>query len=575
MPKLFTPTILNQRKFDKTVLIAAIPFLIFCGLLFKNISYPLFTNDEAETVVHSQQILKYGYPKMHDGKNFLFLGNVPGLGYKTSADANITMPWGHYYFAALPVFLSQYIDDFYTKTGFIRFSFALLGLIGLVIFILSVRNFYKDRISFYQAAAAFFIINAFSVPLLLNMREARYYSAVIFIASGFCYLFIRHFIQNKLPYRKYAVQMSVVLFFAYQINVPVFIIFCVSFALYRGLFFAIDLFTSAKKDFKESVLEEIKNFAPLAITGVLISPFIIFFETFSTIEKATAEARYNPETYTAFIERIYYVLKTQGLLYIILIVKYISLPIIALKLKNSFGKKSASDFSLEKTSFFLTLFFICFCLIIAKLPLPMMHARYFIVLQPVMALTFLLDFLIIVRYLKSIFPSKNVLVSSSTFIVFLLLLITITTEKQRDYFKEYLYQINHQYQGSLDFLIPFIKEHFKKTDNLVLATNYEELSYIYYLNCKVILGANINPEDEADSRLQPDILIYRKSWGHNFAPYNDFLQRANYQRISFPVLDLRINNITELDYIVPHLYRTPYTDDESRKTDIHIRADRL
>ena len=39
----------------------------------------------------------------------------------------------------------------------------------------------------------------------------------------------------------------------------------------------------------------------------------------------------------------------------------------------------------------------------------------------------------------------------------------------------------------LDYTIPFIKEKYPTSDTLVIAANYEETSYMYYLKSKVVV----------------------------------------------------------------------------------------
>ncbi len=51
--------------------------IIFAFSLFKNIAHPLLWNDESETAMFARRILEYGYPKVHDGKNILYLMALP------------------------------------------------------------------------------------------------------------------------------------------------------------------------------------------------------------------------------------------------------------------------------------------------------------------------------------------------------------------------------------------------------------------------------------------------------------------------------------------------------------------
>src|SRR5437867_11263344 len=98
---------------------------LFCVLLYKNISYPLLWNDETDTAMAARQILKYGYPKVHDGKNIIFLPEeATWIGYKPAYDMNVAMTWGGFYFATIGVFFGDLVEDMYLKSALVRVPFA-------------------------------------------------------------------------------------------------------------------------------------------------------------------------------------------------------------------------------------------------------------------------------------------------------------------------------------------------------------------------------------------------------------------------------------------------------------------
>ena len=104
------------------------------------------------------------------------------------------------------------------------------------------------------------------------------------------------------------------------------------------------------------------------------------------------------------------------------------------------------------------------------------------------------------------------------------------------------------YKGPLDYTIPYIKEKYRESDKLIIAANYEETSYMYYLKSKVVIGFVGNNLKE-DMKTQPHILSYRKIWG-NFADiFQDYMHKARYEGIVLPVYDNPVNNIPELNFI--------------------------
>lgn len=117
----------------------------------------------------------------------------------------------------------------------------------------------------------------------------------------------------------------------------------------------------------------------------------------------------------------------------------------------------------------------------------------------------------------------------------------------------YTYSLFHQYKGPLDYAIPYIQQHFADPSKLTIATNYEETSYMYYLNSHVIIGFTGN-NIAYDKTLQPDIIIIRKAWQNNRNVLIDMKTKGYYQTVRLPVLDYAMNNIPE-SYV--HLYKTP------------------
>jgi hypothetical protein len=236
------------------------------------------------------------------------------------------------------------------------------------------------------------------------------------------------------------------------------------------------------------------------------------------------------------------------------------------------ARKSLYDFDRHKVLFsqFLTIFFIVYFFSVGRLP-TFPYTRYFIPMQPVLAIIIILDLAVIFNFLSH-YRSSAVGYTR----VFLAIIVTgfimLNISGNSNYLKGHLYEISNQYQGPLDYVIPFIKERYANPGDLVIATNYEETSFMYYLNAKVIVGYVGNNLEE-DARMQPDIIVYRKLWG-NFAPiFTNYLQQASYERISFPVLDYTVNNIPELHFRphIQHRFRTLETAAEQEKTDIYIR----
>jgi hypothetical protein len=254
--------------------------------------------------------------------------------------------------------------------------------------------------------------------------------------------------------------------------------------------------------------------------------------------------------------------------YLAILLKFGLLFCLVLKLFN----KSPFPFDMPKAAFsnFLTILFITYFVAIAKIP-NFLFTRYFIPLQPVLALIIILDSAVLYNFFSRWRSVAAVYCKGALIIIFTgAVLFNVATSL--DNIEGHVYELSHPYKGPLDYVIPFIKERYAATDNLVIATNYEETSFMYYLNAKVIVGF-VGNNLEQDSRIVPDVIVYRKAWPKFREVFSAFLTRGRYGRISFPIDDYPTNNIPELNWSPPyvHRFRTVETEDNWMKADIYLR----
>jgi hypothetical protein len=560
--------------------------MLFLVSLFKNIAYPLFWADESMTVMGGVRVLEFGYPKVHAGKNVFYdlLHPNVSLGIDEKTDAYIGgTSWGHYYFAILGIKLAEMSDDLFTKTAIIRVPFAVIGLAGLVILAFFATQFFHTKLSKTGFLTLFVFFELISVPLVLHLREARYYPLAVFITALAIFVYARYLILKNIRYSIYSILLIVSLLLSFFIFSPLYFIFVASMLSFESILLIKQLVSgyrrrkqpacTATPELNGSFRTYLLCLLPIVFSLIPVYPLLVFFKTFYI---AGEMAKYNFELFHtdkigmfwANLEVLWRFFASSDFVYLAIFLKISLLLCFFLKL----AAKSIYDFDRPKVFFslFLTIFFIVYFFTVCKLP-SFPYTRYYIPLQPVLAVIIILDLSVIFDFMSHHRSfAKGYARTILGMIVAGFIMVNIIGNSH--YLKGHLYEISHQYRGPLDYVIPFIKEKYTNTGGLVIATNYEETSFMYYLNARVIVGYVGNNLEE-DARMQPDIIVYRKLW-ENFEPiFATFLREGPYERITFPVFDYTVNNIPELHFRLPiqHQFRTLETADEREKTDMYIR----
>ena len=124
----------------------------------------------------------------------------------------------------------------------------------------------------------------------------------------------------------------------------------------------------------------------------------------------------------------------------------------------------------------------------------------------------------------------------------------------------------------MDYVIPYLAENYRDPTSLVIATNYEEGVYMYYLGSKVTVGFVGNNLEE-DSKVQPDIIIPRMGRDNNLILLNELMSRDHYREVTFPIYDYQFNNIAELSLPIAHLFKTKYAQTDEEKFRIYVKED--
>lgn len=514
--------------------VLAILILIFLFSVFRHIAYPLFWADEGMTVVGAQRVMEFGFPKVHDGKNVFYdlRHDNPELGIDPETDAYIGgAGWGQYYFGTIGVAIAQNFSDNYTKTAIIRSSFAIVGILALFSFLFLLTGLFEKRSAKLNFAIGFVAVIMLSVSLVLHIREARYYSLALFCILLLNGIYISHrFLKKHSPYIV-AGLFALLLSMLFMIFAPAFFIMMVVFGVSE---FVIIIAALIKKQTVMEIFISAKGIAiGMTVALIAVIPLIIYFKTF---EISSAMAEYNKFNFNVYSKNLEVILRYFYKFELLWL--FLAFKILMLAGWFKVDKKSA----IFKASLFLTFMAIVFAVLIARVP-NFIYTRYIVYLQPVLAAVILLDFFIITQSYPSKF-SINKLVPTGVFVLFLIFHINTNSENLSGRIAE----LKEPYKGPLDYTIPFIQEKYENTDTLVIAANYEETSYMYYLNSKVIVGFVGNNLKE-DATADPDIVCYRKSWGRLADVFNGFFKKSRYLTQTFEVYDSPVNNIPELNFM--------------------------
>jgi len=547
---------------------------LFCFSVLKHISYPLLWQDEAETAMYAKRIIQFGYPKVHDGKNTIYqlIHPNPDLGVDKKTDAFIGSGWGMYYFAAIGVALAENVNDIYQKTALVRMPFSIIGILGILIFAFAAATlFIARRTSILLFLVSFILLELFSISLTLHLREVRYYSLVIFLSACLLFIYIHNGFIKKWNQTIYGFALIILLFLIFNTFYPLYIAFFVAIFLYESINIILEhlkeksLLNQQNTCNKNSMLSSVlwKKFSirllPLLLSLFSTLPLFVFYNIFDISQEFSRYYRFDILVYYQHITRVVVFFHRYEFLYIALTIKIVL--IVLWKLKNNFLFDDNSK-RIFRVSNFLSLLFVISILVISRIPSPMWE-RYVIVCQPILMIILLLDAFIIwdclgKRKLKIIFAFV------------LIILAAITPENKIKSVEGHAYELFHQYQGPLDYLIPFIKSKYEDTRNLVIATNYEEYSYMYYLDSRITIGSwGYNLKE--DLKILPDIIIFRKGPNRNPEIFNEILAKGKYRRTVFPVYDYPVNNIPELILNPHHLFKTPFSQNDLECVDIYLK----
>ncbi len=537
----------------------AVAFL-FLTALFKHISYPLIWHDESDTVMFAQRVLEYGYPKVHGPKNIVYGLEGPDLLVDPRTDAYTGAPWSAYYFGSIGVALARGVDDLYGKTALLRIPFAVIGALGMFLFLISVLDSVGSKASRrILFSIQYWALATYSVSLLLHLREARYYSLIIFLSAALLLVFVRHHIYGRMAFGRYCGCVTLLLFLIFNTFYPAYPVFLVVIGIHH-LWEAFFVKESGRVRWRWLL----RSSSPLLLSLFTTLPLLLYFDFLGQTQGWLGDAAIR-----AYVSSLSVTLA--NLLRFEFLVPALAIRL-GLLLQRGFRKTEAHSASTREPraqiSRFLWLFIVIYWLIVSRSPF--IWERYFIVLSPILIVVVLLDAW---TFRDRIGEPRHRWVTPTTAAA-VTIVFAASCWLRIPEFRGRMYEITHPFKGPLDFVIPYLQQNYSNPEELVIATNYEDPAYMYYLGSHVIVGyygANL----AADIELYPDIIVPRP-WANQRDSLRKLAERGEYEIKSFPVKSLMANNIPGLSPVNPgglvHHFFAPRV---SRKEEVQLILERV
>ncbi len=162
-------------------------FIIASILLFSNLGNQYMWQDEAETASLAKNILRFGLPKVYDGRNIILLDMFDYPENYLAGQLWRGQPW-------LAIYIASFSFSIFGLTTLAaRLPFAFMGILSLLLTYLLARRLFRER----SVANLAVLLLALSVPFLLHSRQCRYYSPGILLTLLSIHLYLNYIDKRR------------------------------------------------------------------------------------------------------------------------------------------------------------------------------------------------------------------------------------------------------------------------------------------------------------------------------------------------------------------------------------------
>jgi len=480
---------------------------------------PLLWNDEADTAVIGQRVLRHGLPVVTGEPTLAYLVRPEHV---RSGGVYTAGVWGQYYLAALGVWLAEGVDDLYARTARVRLVFALTGYAALAALAIGLSPLAGPgpwRIAF---VAGVLIADCVSISLILHLREVRYHAPAVLLTSLVCVLHARRHLLGRLSLRGWLVGGSLASIALFDFFPPIFGSLGLVLAGAIGVRIARGGATGRLRRWLVEV-------SPLAVSAVCALGIFVAMGLLEQAEFVSATS-----TTRSYARNLHFAVS--GLLrFEFLGPALIAHAGVVWVTRGRIGSDASTERRTAFSGFVLALVAVHVLLVST---FPLVWERYLIPLSPLLGAALVLDLISLVGALRAVDPAVRWRPRAACAVAALAAVASLAVRAPE--LRGRVEEIARPVQGPLDALIPYLKEHYRDPGSLVIATNYEGPAYTYYLGSHVVVGYYGQNMAE-DSRASPDVIVPRP-WPRGIRTLLAMSRAATYRRVGLPVRQQRTNN---------------------------------
>jgi hypothetical protein len=398
---------------------------------------------------------------------------------------------------------------------------------------------------------------AASTSLVLHLREVRYYPLLVLLVAAIVAVELRTAVLARASAARRCALLVPLL-------VALFLTFHPAWAATAAAL-AVEALLRARREARGAAPRArvfLRQLAPVLASLLAVVPLAGFFEIARISSRFSEQFELGVRVYLENLGSVAEFLFLHAALGPALVVR----AGLALTLQRR-GARARDPARARASSALLWRFALVYCALVAANPI--LFERYFLPALPALAGALLLDASRWLRVADTGARARAVVAAT------LAACAAFFAVLQAPFLADRWQELRQPYRGPLDFAIAFLRESYADPASLVIATNYEACSLMYYLGSRVV-GDNLNANPDQDLRQRFDVVLPRKWYRETARRLEPALRGRGWRRQRLPVSDLPYNNVPSLapmggNVPVLHLSRTPVPQDESGWLELYWR----